>query len=797
MTTAELTSEKLLCDHCGEPCVSRNIRLEKKAFCCEGCKMVYEILSQNDLCEYYKLNEKPGVTQKIKVRGDKFAFLDDSSIEAKLVSFKDDQYVHVNFYLPQMHCSSCLYLLENLHRLNPGILSGKVNFARKEVTIVFLVKQTSLRQVAELLTRIGYEPYISLNDLKHKRPAINKQMVYQLGVAGFCFGNIMLMSFPEYLGIDASEAGLRNIFRWVNFGLALPVLIYSAIPFYESSWKSLKHKFLNIDAPIALAIIITFTRSAWEVITGTGGGYFDSMSGIVFFMLAGRILQDKTYRQLSFDRDYTSYFPVAVSVLKDEKEIPTTLPSVKPADTLLIHNEELIPADGILTRGKAFIDYSFVTGESNAVRKEIGELVYAGGKQTGGNIEVLVVKEVAQSYLTSLWNRDELKQDTVKPVSFVHLLSRWFTYLVFAIALVTAIYWFLHDASRVWTAVTAIFIIACPCALLLSNTLTNGNILKILSRNHFFLRNAQTIENLADATHIVFDKTGTLTSTSEQEIRYEGKALSDIQKRQIAALAASSSHPLSKGLVNQFADGSIIEIQDYKETPGEGIEAVVKHTRVKIGSYKFVTGHVNSTLGTIVFVSFGDDLYGWFQFSNHYRSAVPGLIKELKKNYRISILSGDNESEKQNLQRLIGTRSTLLFNQKPADKLEYIKHLQQRGEKVMMIGDGLNDAGALKQSDIGIALSEQNNNFTPASDAIMEAKELSKLTKFIRLSKANRKIVLTSFILSIVYNIIGLYFAVQGNLSPLIAAILMPSSSLCIFLVTFGSSSWLAKSMKL
>ena len=643
--------------------------------------MVYEILSQNDLCEYYKLNEKPGVTQKIKVRGDKFAFLDDSSIEAKLVSFKDDQYVHVNFYLPQMHCSSCLYLLENLHRLNPGILSGKVNFARKEVTIVFLVKQTSLRQVAELLTRIGYEPYISLNDLKHKRPAINKQMVYQLGVAGFCFGNIMLMSFPEYLGIDASEAGLRNIFRWVNFGLALPVLIYSAIPFYESSWKSLKHKFLNIDAPIALAIIITFTRSAWEVITGTGGGYFDSMSGIVFFMLAGRILQDKTYRQLSFDRDYTSYFPVAVSVLKDEKEIPTPLPSVKPADTLLIHNEELIPADGILTRGKAFIDYSFVTGESNAVRKEIGELVYAGGKQTGGNIEVLVVKEVAQSYLTSLWNRDELKQDTVKPVSFVHLLSRWFTYLVFAIALVTAIYWFLHDTSRVWTAVTAIFIIACPCALLLSNTLTNGNILKILSRNHFFLRNAQTIENLADATHIVFDKTGTLTSTSEQEISYEGKALSDIQKRQIAALAASSSHPLSKGLVNQFADGSIIEIQDYKETPGEGIEAVVKHTRVKIGSYKFVTGHANSTLGTIVFVSFGDDLYGWFQFSNHYRSAVPGLIKELKKNYRISILSGDNESEKHNLQRLIGTRSTLLFNQKPEDKLEYIKHLQQRGER--------------------------------------------------------------------------------------------------------------------
>ncbi|MEJ0105961.1 MAG: hypothetical protein WDO19_26920 [Bacteroidota bacterium] len=209
-------------------------------------------------------------------------------------------------------------------------------------------------------------------------------MVFQLGIAGFCFGNIMLMSFPEYLGIDAAETGLRSIFRWINLGLALPVLLYSALPFYLSAWKSLKHKFLNIDAPIALAVIITFIRSVYEVTSGRGGGYFDSMTGIVFFMLAGRILQDKTYRQLSFERDYTSYFPISVSVLKDEKEIPTVLPDIKPGNTMLIHNEELIPADGILTRGKAFIDYSFVTGESLPVLKETGELVYAGGKQTGG-----------------------------------------------------------------------------------------------------------------------------------------------------------------------------------------------------------------------------------------------------------------------------------------------------------------------------------------------------------------------------------------------------------------------------
>jgi Cu+-exporting ATPase len=785
----------LLCFHCGEVCPTAGITAENNHFCCEGCKMVYQLLNKSGLCDYYALNENPGLNQRITVRKDKFAFLEDEAIQRQLITFSNEQQTHITFYLPQIHCSSCLYLLENLHRLQPAVISASVNFTRKEVSIIYNHNNLSLQKLAELLTSIGYEPYISLQNLQNHKPGAKKSLIYQMGVAGFCFANIMLLSFPEYLGLEAADMQLQGIFRWLNVLLALPVFFYSAWPFYESGWKGLRHKFLNIDAPIALAIIVTFSRSLYEVISGTGAGYFDSMAGIVFFMLVGRVLQDKTYQQLSFERDFTSYFPVAATLVKDGTEVPVPLPDIKAGDTLLIHSNELIPADGICTRGKACIDYSFVTGESLPVNKEMGEMVYAGGKQTGSAIEILVIKEVAQSYLTRLWSADAFKKNNeAGSVSFVHLLSRYFTYILFAIAASAAAYWAFTDSTKVWNVITAVLIVACPCALLLSNTFTNGNILRILGRNKLYMRNAQAIEDMAGITHIVFDKTGTLTTTSQQEIVYEGLELNKRQQLAIASLAAQSGHPLSRALVTYFGNKKRLPIEEFREIPGQGIEGMVGNDWISLGSQRFVAGATGATdHSTGVFVAIDDKVYGHFSLRNHFRESAAPLIKTLSSRYRLSVLSGDNPTERSTLQQMMGDEAILLFNQQPADKLQYIKKLQEQGERVMMIGDGLNDAGALKQSNVGIALTEDCNNFTPASDAIMDAGQLSALYQFIRLCKANKQIVIASFILSIVYNIVGLSFAVQGLLSPLIAAILMPASSLSILLVTFGSSNIAAK----
>jgi len=777
------------CYHCGEDCGTMQTGDGQRSFCCQGCKMVFEILNRRGMCDYYSISKHPGNSRKIVVREGKFAFLDEEKIQHTLVSYRDETQIHVCFHLPQMHCSSCLWLLENLHQLDTQIISSKVNFTKKEADIIFNHQHTSLRQVAELLSAIGYEPHISLHDMKQRKPVADRSKLYRLGVAGFCFANIMLLSFPEYLGIDVNDQNLILFFRYLNVVLSLPVVFYSASEFYHSAWKSIRHKFVNIDAPIVLAIWITFARSLYEVFTATGSGYFDTISGIVFFMLIGRVLQDKTYEQLSFDRDYTSYFPIAVTRIVNQAEQTVALEDIRLNDTVLIHNEELIPADGILTKGSAIIDYSFVTGESLPVEKGMGELVYAGGKQTGSNIEVLVIKEMAQSYLTKLWNRDELRRTkTFGQRSFVHVISRYFTWIVFAIAGMAALYWWINDPSKIWNSVTAVLIVACPCALLLSNTFTNGNILRLLSRNKFYLRNAQVIEDIADANHIVFDKTGTLTSGSYNNIEYAGEPLTTVQKENIAALASQSAHPLSRALGSFLDIRCDIEITCFKESPGKGIQGLAGIDLLLMGSKEFVLGTKQPEEETAVHVSFNGRYAGRFIFRNHYRKNVHSLVAALRKQFSLSVISGDNAGEKQVMREMMGTRAEILFNQKPEDKLEIIRQLQEKGKKVIMLGDGLNDAGALKQANVGIAVSDSSNNFTPASDAIVDASRLHLLHKFITLCRVNKRVVIASFIISIMYNVVGIYFSVQGNLSPMIAAILMPASSISIILIAFGIS---------
>ncbi len=797
----EIVKEKTLCYHCGDPCTSKTISVYDKNFCCDGCKMVYEILNKVELCDYYDLNKNPGIKQINEVRKDKFAFLDDEFVRSKLIHFKSKTQSHAIFYLPQMHCSSCIWLLEHLHKVNKGIISSQVNFLKKEVSIVFDHGAISLREAVELLTSIGYEPHISLHDVSDtKIKKYNRSEIFKIGIAGFCFGNIMMFSFPEYFAVGIMEdVALKKLFSFLNVILALPVFFYCASGFFVSAFKSIRQKFLNIDAPIALAILITFSRSLYEIISGTGAGYFDSMSGIVFFMLIGRFFQNKTYNTLTFDRDYTSYFPLGVTVIEGEgKETQIPVSKLKKGDRIKIHSHEIIPADSILFLGKAKIDYSFVSGESLPIDVSIGEIVYAGGKQTSGAIQMEVVKEVSQSYLTQLWNNESLKTDQEeKKVSFVHAVSRYFTLILFTIAITSAVYWFIVDSSRVLNAVTAILIVACPCALLLSATFTNGNMLRILQRFGFYARNANVLERIAKANHIVFDKTGTITLQEESNLTYNGAKLSEKEQQLIRSLANQSNHPLSRTIVAALPFSLSLPAKKVEEQSSKGIRGEIDGSTILMGSSDYVLGKKeNETDGSKVYVMINGNISGSFTIKTKYREGIKELLAGLKEKYKLSVISGDNNSEEYQLRNYFGKEADLNFSQKPQQKLDHIKSLQSKGDKVIMIGDGLNDAGALKESSVGIAITDNINNFSPACDVIFEGKQFSKLQLLLNYCSRSKQIIAASFILSILYNIIGLYFAVQGELTPVIAAILMPISSISIVLLTTGMSSLLSYKLK-
>ena len=567
---------------------------DDKPFCCTGCRTVYQLLSDNDACDYYQIDNAPGLKNISAEIGNKFAYLDNEKIKSELLEFSDGGISKVRFFIPSIHCSSCIWLLENLNRFNEGIVQATVNFVKKEINITYREEKISLRQLVELMSSINYAPQISLDDLEKKsKKTTNRSIYYKLGVAGFSFGNIMLLSFPEYLNYDnALESSYRSVFAWINLVLAIPVVFYAATDYFISAIKGLRKGIVNIDCPISLGIFVLFARSAWEIIGGSGAGYLDSMSGLVFFLLIGKWYQGITYQALSFERNYKSYFPVAVTVIDaDEEETSIPLKDLKIGDRIVVRNQELIPADAILLKGKASIDYSFVSGESTPVPKLPKDLIYAGGKQIGSSIELIVEKEVTQSYLTELWNQDIGKEENESGLdSIVNNVSRYFTIVILLIALFAGTYWLIVDPDIAMNAFTSVLIVACPCALALTIPFAFGSAMRVFGRSGFYLKKNEIIERLTKVNTIVFDKTGTITQNDEFEVDTGSISLSAEESLQLKSLVKHSTHPMSVAIYRSIDEKELPENTSFHEIPAEGIEGVVANNRIKLGSETFVKG---------------------------------------------------------------------------------------------------------------------------------------------------------------------------------------------------------------
>ena len=378
------------CRHCGEPCAAEPdaIFTADGPFCCRGCETVFSILkSFAELEGFYDACEiPPGVSQRGSAGRDgaRFAALDDPAVAARLIAFDDGRRARATFSIPAIHCASCVWLLERLWKIDPGVVRAEVDLLRRSVVVDYSPASTTLRRIAEQLAALGYEPSITVEDAAAAPPRARRRLHLQLGVAGFAFGNMMLFSIPRYVNGAPLDPGFQRLFDVLNVLFALPVLLFSASDFFRSAWNSVRTRAMALDVPIAIGLLALFGRSLADILTRRSEGFLDSFAGLVFFLLIARLFQQKMFERIAFDRTYRSFLPLTVRVERGGDPEAAPLEQLRAGDVIVIRAREIVPADAVLLDAPGTIDYAFTTGESTPVPAMAGEIIRAGGRAAGG-----------------------------------------------------------------------------------------------------------------------------------------------------------------------------------------------------------------------------------------------------------------------------------------------------------------------------------------------------------------------------------------------------------------------------
>ncbi|MEZ5320252.1 MAG: heavy metal translocating P-type ATPase metal-binding domain-containing protein [Vicinamibacterales bacterium] len=775
------------CRHCGDPCRDGAVRGDRGTFCCPGCESVFTLLDQHGMTAFYACDVRPGVSQRGAGRDpDRFAVLDEPDVTARLVRTRGADRALVTFPVPALHCASCLWLLERLWRFDAGILRSEANLVTRTVRIEFRAQVTSLRAIAERLAALGYEPVVEAEADAAPAPVTRRRLYLRLGVAGFAFGNVMLFSIPRYANGAPLDPGFQRLFDGLNLAFALPVLLYSASDWFRAAWAATRARAVTLDVPVALGLVVLFGRSVFDIVTGTGEGFLDSFTGLVFFLLIGRLFQEKAFEGIAFDRTVRSFFPLSVRVERGGALVPTRVEALRPGDVLVLRPREVVPADAVLAEGTGAVDYAFVTGEQAPVSVAAGAMVQAGGRVVGHALKLVVSRPVSQSRLAALWT-DPVFAEPRTP-ALTPLLARvgwWFTVGAIGLAAAGAVAWW-PDAGMSVQVATAVLIVACPCALTLAAPLTLGTAMGVLGRAGVYLKQPAVALDLARVRVVTFDKTGTLTTPAAGADVSRGGLDAEAWTR-VAGLAAESVHPVSRALADATPADRRSRVTDVEEVAGEGLTGLVDGHRVVLGTAAFVaarTGHPVAADPGRTWAAVGEARPGWFTVTVRERAGMRAAVARLGRRFETWLLSGDHATDTGRWRELFGER--VRFRQSPSDKLAAIRARQATGAPVLMVGDGLNDAGALAAADVGVAVSDETACVVPACDAIVRGDQLAALPDVLAYARRARVVLGLCFAVSVAYNVFGLTFALAGRLTPLGTAVLMPASSLTVIALAVG-----------
>ncbi|MCC7297044.1 MAG: HAD-IC family P-type ATPase, partial [Bacteroidia bacterium] len=618
----------------------------------------------------------------------------------------------------------------------------------------------------------------------------NRSILIKLGVAGFCAGNIMMFSFPQYLGLDvAKDVAFGKMFNALNIVLSLPLIFYCAADYFKAFFQWIKYKTISVKVPLALGIGALWLRSIYEVSTFNGAGYFDSLAGLIFFLIIGTWLQNRAFDAMRFGEKARKFFPLVSRTVVNNKLVPKKVVDLVVGDRVRVVYGEIIPADGILMGSEAIVEYSYATGESAPQFKVAGEVLLGGGKNMGSQFEMEVIRPFDQSRLNEIWNSGEKEAaDGKKIVDFEAVISKYFIFTTVFIALAALGFWWFKDASKAWFAFTAVLMVACPCALALAPPFAYNIVANFYATKGLFLRKPGVAGQMGQISGVVFDKTGTLTLNDKIKAIIP-KEFTEKEIRLLVSLAAQSKHPYSMAISAALEGYELLPVEQFQEIPGKGSTGVCGSHLLKLGSMEFVSGNINNALMQ------NKEL--WFSIDNRvlipiamqdvYRNSLMSTFNQLKnQGKKLTVASGDTWAEGQKMQNAFpGVFDQVFFECKPAEKAKVIEEYQKTGH-VLMVGDGLNDAGALKTGDVGMVVSENTNNFTPEASAILLQDSFHKLPDFLRIAGKANRVVKETFVVSLTYNAIALALAFTGQMSPLIAAILMPASSVALMLYAWA-----------
>ncbi|MBF0214185.1 MAG: heavy metal translocating P-type ATPase [Magnetococcales bacterium] len=790
----------MICYHCGLD-IPSDIRIldEERAFCCTGCLGAWRMIQGMGLGDYYQLRDQ-GLGGR-PVENDRLALepFDDPEYLSRLVNdIGEDK--EVCLLLDGIHCAACVWLNEQMLRRLPGVSEVWINFATHRARVRWNPQQLRLSEIIGTVRRIGYraEPYDpSLGE--HARARRDRELLSRLGVAGFGAANVMFIAIALYAGyFQGMDADAKNFFHWVALVLATPVLLYSGSLFVRGAWNGLRVGRLTMDLPIALGAWVTYGYSVIVTVRESGEVYFDSVTMFLFFLLTGRFLESIARGKAAGSMErLLNLEPRHAVVLRSDEPVSVPVREVRVGERVLVKPGERIPIDGIIESGVTSVDESMLTGEGLPVTRGPGEMLVGGTMNLEGSVVLIVERVGEETALARILRLVETAQAERPPIQGVaDRVAARFVGIVLILAAITLGYWLWRDPSRALENSVAVLIITCPCALGLGAPAAMLVAMGAAARMGILLKSGETVERLERVTRVVMDKTGVLTlgmPRVERMVSVEG-----VSERTLLTWAAAveqhSEHPVGRAIVREYRArgwGVPLEAREARNVPGLGMEAWVEAQRVRVGRIGFVLEGRENEAGisppgdldhAVTWSACSRDgvLMGWIGLGDALKPRAREVVATLREmGLPVMILSGDRRAVVEQVGRLTGVESTesdLL----PEGKERIIGEMQRAGAVTAMVGDGVNDAPALARSDVALVVANATDLAVASADVILLNRDLEAVSRVFALARRTLRIIRQNYGFSLIYNLLAIPLAMSGLVSPIVAAISMPISSLVV-----------------